>query len=157
MVLAGCAGAGGIPADVRETPITGAASSRPGWTSVDYPEEYAARGPGLVVQLIEHLGSEHGDDLDPVPLAASRREALLMLTAQLAADLEVEQAIPFLVAELERILPDDDTLLGQCLIAKLVDLTEIEEGYRYHRRWFDEEVQAEALADLKQWMRQAGS
>jgi len=42
------------------------------------------------------------------------------------------------------------------LIAKLVDLTRIEGGYGYHRRWFDERVQAMALAALKQWIRKNG-
>jgi len=37
-----------------------------------------------------------------------------MLTAQLAADLEVREAITFLVRELERIIPDADTHLGSC-------------------------------------------
>ncbi|MHC5012453.1 MAG: hypothetical protein ACYTG6_16170 [Planctomycetota bacterium] len=145
-----------LPRDVLDLPITGFASSRPGWTTVDYPPAHRDRGPSLVTDLMAYLRVEHADDHEPFFEEADRREALLMLTAQLAADLGSREAVPFLVQELEVLVPDEDTLVGMCLIANLVDLTAIDGGERYHRRWFDDSVQTKALADLKQWMRENG-
>lgn len=157
----------GVPAQVLATPITGYTGSRPGWTYVKYPSEYRAQGTNLVQQLMMHLKvKQAGEDSVYPPFATpvwcngrpdiTKRDALLMLTAELASDLKATNAIPFLVVELGRIIPDDDTMVGQCLIAKLVELTHIENGPDYYRHWWRKKVQTSALQSLKEWMKNNG-
>jgi hypothetical protein len=146
----------GMLSSALATPITGFAMQRPpGGASVDYPTEYKDNGSDLLPQLMQYLEETHPDEQtlfwDSVAVGSqcTRREAILMLTAQLAADLEAEDAIPFLVEELGRTVPDKDTMVGNCLIASLVRLTNIEGGHRFCRRWFDPNVQEQAVRDLR--------
>jgi hypothetical protein len=147
----------GVPKEVLTEPITGYFSSRPGWTSVKYPEEYRRYGTNLVASLIDYLSNTNTSQRPALPEHSipGKRQELVMLTAQLASDLHVTNAIPFLVSELRIHFPEDEEdSVGSCLIAKLTELTGIKNGYGYHRRWFEESVREAALDDLMLWMKQ---
>jgi hypothetical protein len=76
-----------------EQPQVGWSTQRPGWTRILYPKRLRPHGVRLVDKLIGYLRDEHERDGVQLEDGLSRRDHLVMLTAQLAADAQTTGAI----------------------------------------------------------------
>jgi len=122
---------------LKDSPESGYESSRPGWTRVDYTEpmkELFALGQLAV----------------PALLANVNNYAIEMPVIQLLGDMKVKEAVPLL---LDRLWMQDD-VHDSLIIAKLAEITGHPDGYGFHRRWFDKQVQRDAVKTYRDWWRE---
>lgn len=120
--------------DAYTTPITEFKSRRPGWAYVAYT------APMKELHSI-------GDDAVPAMIANLRTPELEFQFTQVLGDLQAEAAVPVL---LDRLHMEDD-FHDHLAIAKLADITEIPDGYRFYRTWFRKDVQEEAVTAYRAW------
>ena len=120
--------------DAYETPITEGKASRPGWAYIGYTEPMSRI-------------AEFGDDAIPVLLANIDNSKLRLQILQLLGDLRAKEAVPILLDRLEM----KDSANDVFIIAKLAEITDHPSGYSFYRRWFDEDVRREALAEYRKW------
>jgi hypothetical protein len=119
---------------LRDSREFGISSCRPGWTAIDYTEpmkQFSALGQLAVPTLLANLNNY----------------AIEMPVIQLLGDMKVKQAVPLL---LDRLWMEDDPH-DSLIIAKVAEITGHPDGYRFHRCWFDKQVQEAAVKAYRDW------
>ncbi|MEQ1904088.1 MAG: hypothetical protein ABL888_07900 [Pirellulaceae bacterium] len=119
---------------VQQIKLVGISSSRPGWTDVSHNDS--------MKRLLEL-----GDAAVPALLANINNYERQLPIMELMGELGVESAVPEMISALEL----RDTLRDSLIIAKLAEITKLEDGYRFHRRWFDPGVRESALRAYQEW------
>ena len=119
---------------LQDAPPGGCSSMRPGWTTLFYSD------PMTELAALE-------DEAVTALLANIHVHSLEMEIIQLLGDLRVKQAVPLLLDRLWM----QDSVHDWLIIAKLAEITEHPDGYRFHRRWFDQQTRLAAVKAYRDW------
>lgn len=122
--------------DVFENPSTTWESSRPGWSTV---------APTPAMKRVVAFG----DEAIPVLLANlhNRNQVMRFQTYEMLGMLDAKSTVPALIDSLYY----DDGTDDAFIVAKLAEITDHPDGYRFYRKWFDANTQKEATETYRRW------